>query len=175
VQRSRPLRVTLASRRKGVIATAPTLPVAEIGRVVLPVLKVSVPRVPLTVSLHRWKRNGFPVPIHIVHVVKDDVEPERLARIEAAYDKKLGKLLKWKARGARTVLILEEDDIQLTNHFRVGDALIAIEATRTERPDEVYHLSTGVSVWFAVSRTEEMATAAKIERHLRDIDYVSEL
>ena len=55
------------------------------------------------------------------------------------------------SRGARTVLILEEDDTQLTNHLRVGDALIAIEATRTERPDEVYLLSTGTSVWFAVT------------------------
>ena len=143
----RPIHEALAA---WIIATAPTLPVAGIGRVVLPVQKVSVPGVPFTVSLHRWKRNGFPVPFHVVHLVKSDVEPERLARIEAAYDKKLGKLLKWKARGARTVLILEEDDIQLTNHFRVGDALIAIEATRTERPDEVYLLSTGVSVWFAV-------------------------
>jgi|SRR5271165_2353491 len=143
----RPIQQALA---EWIIATAPTLPIAAIGRVVLPVQKVSVLGVPFAVSLHRWKRDGFPVPFQVGHLVKSDTEPERVARIKVTYDKKLGKLLKWRAKGARTVLILEEDDIQLTNHFRVGDALINIEATVTERPDEVYLLSTANSVWFAV-------------------------
>jgi hypothetical protein len=46
-----------------------------------------------------------------------------------------------KEAGARAILILEEDDIQSTNHF---------EASVSERPDEVYLFSTAASRWFAV-------------------------
>jgi hypothetical protein len=58
--------------------------------------------------------------------------------------------MRWRADGARAVLILEENDIQLTNHFRVCDALLEIEKGIAEKPDEVYLLSTGASVWFGV-------------------------
>jgi hypothetical protein len=49
--------------------------------------------------------------------------------------------------GARTILILEEDDIFLTNHFNVVDALIEVEASSANRPDEVYLLSVFTSMW----------------------------
>lgn len=151
----RPIQRALA---EWIIATAPSLPVASFGRVVVPVQKMSVPGVPFAVSLHRWKREGFPLPFRVMHLVKSDMESERLARIKVAYDRKLGKLLNWRARGARTVLILEEDDNWHTNHFRVGDAVFDVEATMTDRPDEVYLLSTGASVRFAVRlRIDDMS------------------
>ena len=39
--------------------------------------------------------------------------------------------------GARTVLVLEENDIQLTNQQVVADALTQAEAERPDTPDEV--------------------------------------
>jgi hypothetical protein len=130
-----------------IVATAPSLPIARPGRYVLPVQKVTPPGVPFAVSLHRWRREGFPLSFSIVHLV-DNVEDARITRIQEAYTRKLTKLLKWKECGARAILIFEEDDIQLTNHFVVGDALFQIEAPHANRPDEVYLVSTASSVWF---------------------------
>ena len=123
------------------------LPTARPGRYVLPIQKITPPGVSFAVSLHRWPRDGFPFPFVIRNLVTGDVEAGRRDRIQAAYDRKVPKLLKWKASGARTILILEEDDIFLTNHFNVADALAQIEASRTDRPDEIYLLSVFTSMW----------------------------
>ncbi len=143
----RPIQEALA---QWIIATAPTLPIARFGRVVTPVQKVSVLGVPFAVALHRWKRDGFPLEFQVVYLVARDIELARLDRLRTAYMRKLDKLLEWRGDGARAVLILEENDLQLTNHFLVGDALLEIEKGIAVRPDEVYLLSTGASVWFGV-------------------------
>ena len=146
-----------------IVATAPTLPIARLGRVVLPVTKFIVPGVPFEVHLHRWKREGFPFPFHVTHLVGSDIESARRERIRTAYIKKLDKLLKWKKMGARAVLILEEDDIQLTNHLVVGDALFDIESSISEQPDEIYLLSTASAVWFGVPIRVDRTTLYDLE------------
>jgi hypothetical protein len=103
--------------------------------------------VPFAVSLDRWPREDFPFPFVIRHLVQGDVEAGRLQRIRDAYNRKLRKLLPWKSSGAQTVLILEEDDIFLTNHFNVTDAIIHIEGSTKNRPDEIYLLSVFSSMW----------------------------
>ena len=53
--------------------------------------------------------------------------------------------------GARTVLVLEEDDLSLTNHFLVADALVQVEATTPNAPDEVFMVSTDMEqIWWVV-------------------------
>lgn len=130
-----------------ILEAAPGLPLARPGRYVLPIQKVTVPGVPFPISLHRWPRDEFPFPFVIQHLVAGDVEAGRRERIRAAYDKKAPKLSQWKASGARTILILEEDDIFLTNHFNVADAVAQVETSRTDRPDEIYLLSVFTSKW----------------------------
>lgn len=130
-----------------VLATAPGLPSARPGRYVLPIQKITPPGVPFAVSLHRWARDEFPFPFIVRHLVEGDVEAARLPRIRDAYDRKTPKLLQWKTSGARTILILEEDDIFLTNHFNVADTLFQIEGSSADRPDEVYLLSVFTSKW----------------------------
>jgi hypothetical protein len=105
------------------------------------------PGVPFAVSLDRWPREDFPHPFVIRHLVEGDVEAGRRLRLENAYDKKMKKLQSWKASGANAILILEEDDIFLTNHFNVADALASVEASRADRPDEVYLLGVLSSMW----------------------------
>jgi hypothetical protein len=129
------------------LATAPGLPTARPGRYVLPIQKITPPGVPFAVSLHRWPRDGFPFPFIVRHLVGGDVETARLPRIRDAYDRKTPKLLQWKTSGARTILIFEEDDIFLTNHFNVADTLFQIEGSSADRPDEVYLLSLFTSKW----------------------------
>jgi len=130
-----------------ILATAPNLSTARPGHYDLPIEKVTLPGVPFAVSLHRWPREGFPFPFVIQHSVIGDVEAGRRDRLQTAYNRKIPKLQQWKTAGARTILILEEDDIFLTNHFNVADALAQVETSRTDRPDEVYLLSVFTSMW----------------------------
>jgi hypothetical protein len=143
-QTARPIQHALVA---WILATAPELPTTRPGRYILPIRKIKPPGVPFAVSLHRWPRDGFPFPFAIQHVAAGDVEAGRRERIRAAYDKKVPKLLRWKASGARAILILEEDDIFLTNHFNVADALARVEESRADRPDEIYLLSVFTSMW----------------------------
>ena len=65
------------------------------------------------------------------------------ARIRAACAKKFPKLAWWKLNaGARTVLVLEDNDIQLSNPQVIYEALAAVEIEFADRPDEVHVVST---------------------------------
>lgn len=141
---ARPIQDALAH---WILKAALGTPIAQLGRYVLPIKKVIVPGVPFPISLHRWPRDEFLFPFVIQHSISSDVEAERRERIRVAYDNKAPKLSQWKASGARTILILEEDDIFLTNHFNVADAIAQVETSRTDRPDEIYLLSVLTSKW----------------------------
>ena len=55
-------------------------------------------------------------------VVKGGVEKARQTRLERTCDVNFGKLAKWKHdEGARTLLVLEENDLSLTNHQAVAE------------------------------------------------------
>ncbi len=71
-------------------------------------------------------------------------------RIRAACDKKFPKLEVWRQDArARTVLVLEDNDIQLTNPARVFDTLVALQQEFTNWPDEIYLVSTIIKTpWY---------------------------
>lgn len=141
-----------------IIATAPTLPIARYGRYVTPIRSVTLTGVPFPVSLHRTTTEGFPPRFTIRHIVDGNQEAGRVDRIREACERKFPKLATWKRdHGARTVLVLEENDIQLTNQQVVADALIEVEATMPARPDEVYLVSTAVDHpwWSFALRVDE--------------------
>ena len=99
-----------------VIAIAPTLPLAQPGRYVTPVAKHIVPDVPFEVSVHRNSTLGIQPPFSVIHLVDGSLETQRENRIREACARKFPKLAAWRAKaGARTVLVLEDNDIQLTN------------------------------------------------------------
>jgi hypothetical protein len=56
----------------------------------------------------------------------------------------------WKrVAGARTILLLENPDIQLTNPERVADSFLSITRDRLDRPDETYLIATCTGgTWF---------------------------
>jgi hypothetical protein len=61
---------------------------------------------------------------------------------------KYPKLAIWKANeGAHTVLILEENDIQLTNVVDVCRAVLQVESSFQIKPDEVYLATTSIIPW----------------------------
>lgn len=77
----------------------------------------------------------------------EELEGCRADRLREALRRKCPKLQRCKVDGARTVLVLESDDIALTNHTLVGECLIALLRERTDLPDEIYLVETEVQSW----------------------------
>ena len=76
-------------------------------------------------------------------------EADRLDRFIAARDKKFGKLATWKAAtSGRTILVLEDADISLTNEQLVADTFAKAEEGRADQPDEVYVVTSFTSEWY---------------------------
>ena len=54
----------------------------------------------------------------------------------------------WKTLGARTALILERSDDQLTNPENVARAFIFAEKSIASKPDEIYFLISAFAPWW---------------------------
>jgi hypothetical protein len=108
------------------------------------------PGVPFVVSLVRFERlSGQPVFFHLKHLASSSKELRAL-RIQRACRKKFPKLARWKHRyDARTILVLEDNDVQLTNPVIVAETFLAIAAGRADAPDETYMVSTHSAPWYA--------------------------
>jgi hypothetical protein len=69
-------------------------------------------------------------------------EALRLQRLKRAMDKKLPNLQSWKNGGARSVLVLENGDMALSNHMNILDAAEDALKGRPDQPDEVWLVDT---------------------------------
>jgi hypothetical protein len=128
---------------------APSLPIAPLGRYITPVNRVSLPGVPFQITLHRCETGGYPGSFRVIHMVGFDLEEARSIRVQEACERKFPKLAVWKQNyGARTVLILEDNDIQLTNPQHVHEALVLAERAVPNRPDEIYLVMTCGDPWW---------------------------
>jgi hypothetical protein len=76
-----------------------------------------------------------------------DREKRRETRIQRALDAKCPKLRLCKEKGARSILILEDNDIALTNHIVVGDSVRALIRGRDDVPDEIFLVDTCLDDW----------------------------
>jgi hypothetical protein len=103
------------------------------------------------VSLHRLDNPLLPRESalcgHFVvkYFVAGDVEQARSARLRKACEDKFPKLAAWKRDGAKTVLVLEENDLSLTNHQRVADTLLPVVVTEPNAADEIFLVSTTIT------------------------------
>lgn len=130
-------------------STAPALPVARLDRYIIQTKYATLPGVPFEVALHRVQRGGPPGHLSIVHLLERNIEPQRTERIRRVYVSHTNKLEAWRKLGARTVLILEENDMFATNHQRVAVAVESIEQELVSRPDEIYLLSSAsANPWY---------------------------
>ena len=75
------------------------------------------------------------------------LENLRIGRLRRAFSKKCPKLQECKAKGARTVLVLENRDIALTSFDLIGNLLPVLLARRTNAPDEIYLVKTHTNHW----------------------------
>lgn len=107
--------------------------------------------VPFSVSLIRFDGvASLPARFQIKHLAGTQSHALRAERVARACDKKFPKLARWKElHNARTILVLEDNDMQLTNPSIVAQTYLPIAAERPDRPDETYMVSTFTSSWFA--------------------------
>jgi hypothetical protein len=77
----------------------------------------------------------------------EELEARRLERLQEALDRKSPKLQRCKNEGARTVLILEDSDMSLSNYALIGDALAGLLAERRDVSDEIYLVETPDTCW----------------------------
>jgi hypothetical protein len=119
-----------------------------------PALGETVAGVTFPFSLHRWALSGPHFPsesplcgrFKVKYIVSGNLEQARIVRLQKACQDKYPKLATWKRDAcARTVLVLEENDLSLTNHQRVTDALIPAEAAIPDTADEVFLVSTPIA------------------------------
>jgi hypothetical protein len=130
-----------------IVASAPGLFIPPRGRMDTRVEPTQLPGVPFAVKLYRLEGRVFRGKLQVVHVVSD-VQTLRRERISIALKKKMPKLAAWKKdAGARTVLVLEENDIQLTNNQVVTEAVLQSEQTLGRAADEIYLVSTSIEPW----------------------------
>jgi hypothetical protein len=78
------------------------------------------------------------------------LEPSRKDRIRRTCAKKFTKLQDWSRRGARTILILEDNDIVSTNELLVFDALEAVRHEFEFWPDEIYMVGTFLDEYWPI-------------------------
>ena len=143
---------------KWIDANVGRIPVAPLyGRHHDPLLGESTAGIPFGFSLRRTSLEGpYLNPLRgrfrWIVVAPSNLEQLRVTRLKRASEDKYPKLAKWKQDpGARTVLVLEEDDLWLTNHLLVADAMDQAEATAPDTPDEVFLVSTCIEqTWWVV-------------------------
>ena len=109
----------------------------------------------IDVTLHRETHWAEPAAVHgrlfVSRFAPKGYEDLRIERIQKAVAKKLPKLQMWKDRGARSVLVLENGDISLSNHVVILEAAEAALAGRTDGPDELWLVDTTIaSEWTAL-------------------------
>lgn len=141
----RQLRTVQRALAEFVAQQAPSLPLAAPGRYVTPVVKHALPDVPFPVAVHRVSTLGIQEPFTIIQLVDGTLESQRQDRLRETCTRKFPKLARWKTKArARSVLVLEDNDMILTNAEYVWRAYAAAEASFADRPDDVYLVMTFV-------------------------------
>jgi hypothetical protein len=132
-----------------IVSNVATLPLTRYGdRYPYSAYQESVADLPFRFSLYRLSLQDFqssPLSGRFWRrpFVTGDVEKARQVRLERTCDDKFGKLAKWRREeGARSVLVMEENDLSLTNHQVVAEAMASAEAGRLDAPDEIFLVST---------------------------------
>lgn len=104
--------------------------------------------IPFEVTIRRVSGAG-PGKMMAARSVPDDLEIGRKERVKRALDRKLPKLEACCRNGAYAVLILEDQDIAISNHQLISGAVDNVLAGQRFSPDEIFLMNTyaGVSKW----------------------------
>lgn len=115
-----------------------------------------------TFELSRWPDAVLlgrrPGSLDTVRLCPAKLEELRRCRLDRAFSRKCPKLLKCRADGARTVLVLESDDVALTSVHAVGDWLATILKERQDAPDDIFLVETGDYRWLVWTMKQDTFT-----------------
>ncbi len=136
---------------KWIVFTAPRRSLHARHRLDVGCQNMEVEGVPFPVSLTRQQRPNEHWPSARISVFPPEGDEWRVRRIARAIDKKMPKLIAWKQKHqARSVLVFENADIQLTNHIAVTEAVLSVLKARTDRPDEIYLVESCHEPWWVI-------------------------
>jgi hypothetical protein len=109
----------------------------------------NMPDADVTLSFHEDVLGEMGSRLLAIRKAPKNYEELRVARIMETVRRKLPKLAKW--RPARTILVLENRDMAISNHWVISEKLeIALEG-RSDVPDEVWLVDAALSVfWIAI-------------------------
>ncbi len=85
--------------------------------------------------------------LFVSQVAPENVEALPADRLQRALERKCPKLQRCKKDGARTVLVLEDGDIFLSNHVVIGRQLAGLLEDHADLPDEIYLVKTPLDRW----------------------------
>ncbi len=129
--------------------TAPALPRRPYADYKAGAVKAIPLGVPFPVSLYRFRAqvmSEFPFIIRHSTGTREEAQQTRADRLRRACENKFPKLYAWKRdKGARTVLVLEENDIFTTNESIVARTFLSLAQARDDRRDETYLVSTALN------------------------------
>ncbi|MGJ5074555.1 hypothetical protein [Bradyrhizobium oligotrophicum] len=148
-RKMREVRALQAALIEHVSISAPTLPVSLYADYRGTLMTAQPVGVPFQVSLIRFEGfRGLPGRFQLKHLAGSG-QP-RAPRIQRSCNDKFPKLAAWKCSdNARTILVLEDNDIYLTNQIIVADTFLPIARARADAPDETYMVSTCTQPWYA--------------------------
>jgi hypothetical protein len=104
-------------------------------------------KLPFTVQLHRRHGAGSHVAVHCL--IEGEGDDLRLQRMRRALNDKCPKLSAWASDNRTSVLLLEANDIQLSNASVAFDAFRAAIADHKDQPDIVIFVETDGSPMYA--------------------------
>jgi hypothetical protein len=144
------VRLLQAALIEHVRTIAPTLPIRKYADYRGTLLTAQPIGVPFQVSLVRFDGlPNLPGRFQLKHLAHASDENREL-RIQRTCEDKFPKLARWKASdNAQTILVLEDNDIQLTSQSIVADTFLPIALARPDAPDETYMVATCMSPWYA--------------------------
>src|SRR5262245_47387843 len=130
-RKMREVRALQAALIEHVRLTVPTLPVRRYADYRGTLVTAEPAGVPFPVSLIRFDGfHGLPGRFQLKH--QTGSEQPRAPRLQRTCDDKFPKLAAWKrSDNAHTILVLEDNDVQLTNQSLVADAFLPIAQART--------------------------------------------
>lgn len=142
------VRAIQAALVERIAATTPALPARRYAEYRGTLTTAQPEGVPFSVSVVRFDGlPSLPGSIQIKHLASGAAQ-QRTDRIARACGKKFPKLARWKqSADARTILVLEDNDVQLTNEAVVADTCLPIARGRSDAPDETYLVSTWSLPW----------------------------
>jgi hypothetical protein len=109
---------------------------------------VDIPCVPFAVCLVRFEPPLIPGPHFGIKLTTTAGDQARSIRMKRAIDGHFPKLFAWKRDDrARTIFVLECNDIQLTNPSNVTDTFVPQAEARVDRPDETYLIMSCMEPW----------------------------